>query len=53
MSTAQKRQPIPFGKYLLLDRVNIGGMCCTTRIGTGKRGISVVTGTGISRRTPG
>ena len=21
-----KRQPIPFGKYLLLDRVNIGGM---------------------------
>ena len=26
MSTAQKRQPIPFGKYLLLDRVNIGGM---------------------------
>ena len=26
MSTATKRQPIPFGKYLLLDRVNIGGM---------------------------
>ncbi|MGV3623572.1 MAG: serine/threonine protein kinase, partial [Archangium sp.] len=26
MSTAPKRQPIPFGKYLLLDRVNIGGM---------------------------
>ena len=25
-ATAQKRQPIPFGKYLLLDRVNIGGM---------------------------
>ncbi len=23
---AQKKQPIPFGKYLLLDRVNIGGM---------------------------
>jgi serine/threonine protein kinase len=23
---ASKRQPIPFGKYLLLDRVNIGGM---------------------------
>src|SRR5688572_20557119 len=21
-----KRQPIPFGKYLLLDRINIGGM---------------------------
>ena len=26
MTTAPKRQPIPFGKYLLLDRVNIGGM---------------------------
>ncbi|MBI3181006.1 MAG: protein kinase [Myxococcales bacterium] len=27
MSTApSKRQPIPFGKYLLLDRINIGGM---------------------------
>ncbi len=27
MSTAPpKRQPIPFGKYLLLDRINIGGM---------------------------
>ncbi|MFT3838531.1 MAG: protein kinase [Myxococcaceae bacterium] len=26
MSQASKRQPIPFGKYLLLDRVNIGGM---------------------------
>ncbi|RKH49786.1 PEGA domain-containing protein [Corallococcus interemptor] len=27
MTTSQpKRQPIPFGKYLLLDRVNIGGM---------------------------
>jgi eukaryotic-like serine/threonine-protein kinase len=26
VSTAPKRQPIPFGKYLLLDRVNIGGM---------------------------
>ncbi len=26
MSTALKRQPIPFGKYLLLDRINIGGM---------------------------
>lgn len=25
-TTAPKRQPIPFGKYLLLDRVNIGGM---------------------------
>ena len=23
---ANKRQPIPFGKYLLLDRINIGGM---------------------------
>jgi eukaryotic-like serine/threonine-protein kinase len=23
---ASKRQPIPFGKYLLLDRINIGGM---------------------------
>ena len=23
---APKRNPIPFGKYLLLDRVNIGGM---------------------------
>jgi hypothetical protein len=22
----QKKQPIPFGKYLLLDRINIGGM---------------------------
>jgi eukaryotic-like serine/threonine-protein kinase len=26
VSTPPKRQPIPFGKYLLLDRVNIGGM---------------------------
>lgn len=26
MTTAAKRQPIPFGKYLLLDRINIGGM---------------------------
>jgi hypothetical protein len=27
VTTSQpKRQPIPFGKYLLLDRVNIGGM---------------------------
>ncbi|WP_338864267.1 serine/threonine protein kinase [Myxococcus stipitatus] len=27
MTTSQpKRQPIPFGKYLLLDRINIGGM---------------------------
>jgi serine/threonine protein kinase len=26
VTTAPKRQPIPFGKYLLLDRVNIGGM---------------------------
>ncbi len=26
MTTLQKRQPIPFGKYLLLDRINIGGM---------------------------
>ncbi len=26
MTTAPKRQPIPFGKYLLLDRINIGGM---------------------------
>ena len=26
MSHATKRQPIPFGKYLLLDRINIGGM---------------------------
>lgn len=26
MTSALKRQPIPFGKYLLLDRVNIGGM---------------------------
>ncbi len=26
MNTAVKRQPIPFGKYLLLDRINIGGM---------------------------
>ncbi len=26
MTSAPKRQPIPFGKYLLLDRVNIGGM---------------------------
>lgn len=26
MSSAPKKQPIPFGKYLLLDRVNIGGM---------------------------
>ena len=26
MSTTAKRQPVPFGKYLLLDRINIGGM---------------------------
>lgn len=26
LSTAPRRQPIPFGKYLLLDRVSIGGM---------------------------
>jgi serine/threonine protein kinase len=26
VSTASKRQPIPFGNYLLLDRINIGGM---------------------------
>ncbi len=26
MTPAPKRQPIPFGKYLLLDRANIGGM---------------------------
>ncbi len=26
MTNAPKRQPIPFGKYLLLDRINIGGM---------------------------
>jgi serine/threonine protein kinase len=26
LNTAVKRQPIPFGKYLLLDRINIGGM---------------------------
>lgn len=26
MNAPQKRQPIPFGNYLLLDRVNIGGM---------------------------
>jgi serine/threonine protein kinase len=26
VTTAPKRQPIPFGKYLLLDRINIGGM---------------------------
>ena len=26
MSTPPKKQPIPFGKYLLLDRINIGGM---------------------------
>jgi eukaryotic-like serine/threonine-protein kinase len=26
VTTAPKKQPIPFGKYLLLDRVNIGGM---------------------------
>jgi serine/threonine protein kinase len=26
VSTTPKKQPIPFGKYLLLDRVNIGGM---------------------------
>jgi len=25
-TTQPKRQPIPFGKYLLLDRINIGGM---------------------------
>ena len=25
-SSPSKRQPIPFGKYLLLDRINIGGM---------------------------
>jgi serine/threonine protein kinase len=25
-SPAPKRQPVPFGKYLLLDRINIGGM---------------------------
>ncbi len=25
-TTPSKRQPIPFGKYLLLDRINIGGM---------------------------
>ena len=25
-NSTPKRQPIPFGKYLLLDRVNIGGM---------------------------
>ncbi len=26
MTAPAKRQPIPFGKYLLLDRINIGGM---------------------------
>jgi eukaryotic-like serine/threonine-protein kinase len=26
LTPAPKRQPIPFGKYLLLDRANIGGM---------------------------
>ncbi|HEY8211429.1 MAG TPA: protein kinase [Myxococcaceae bacterium] len=26
MSATAKRQPVPFGKYLLLDRINIGGM---------------------------
>ncbi len=26
MTSPSKRQPIPFGKYLLLDRINIGGM---------------------------
>jgi len=26
VSTPPKKQPIPFGKYLLLDRINIGGM---------------------------
>ncbi len=26
MTSASKRQPIPFGNYLLLDRANIGGM---------------------------
>jgi serine/threonine protein kinase len=26
VTTSSKRQPIPFGKYLLLDRINIGGM---------------------------
>jgi len=26
VSTTAKRQPVPFGKYLLLDRINIGGM---------------------------
>jgi hypothetical protein len=26
VNAPQKRQPIPFGNYLLLDRVNIGGM---------------------------
>ncbi len=26
MNQPVKRQPIPFGKYLLLDRINIGGM---------------------------
>jgi serine/threonine protein kinase len=26
VTTSLKRQPIPFGKYLLLDRINIGGM---------------------------
>jgi eukaryotic-like serine/threonine-protein kinase len=26
VSATAKRQPVPFGKYLLLDRINIGGM---------------------------
>lgn len=26
MSSALRRQPIPFGNYLLMDRINIGGM---------------------------
>jgi serine/threonine protein kinase len=26
VSSTAKRQPVPFGKYLLLDRINIGGM---------------------------
>ena len=25
-SPSPKKQPIPFGRYLLLDRINIGGM---------------------------
>src|SRR4051794_41828414 len=34
VTVSPKKQPVPFGKYLLLDRVNIGGMAEVWR-GTG------------------